>query len=299
MNQKEVEAAGREEYALWRNSKDRVNSIYDFMASNANAHIDRLDTAVTSGDPEDMLDVFGPGGGIAGVTAKGVGKGFWDWITAKNSPILKKHTGRTDEEQVTRLTKKEHLQTQTDLNKRVLARIRYDAYLKRNPITNKKIPKHPGSLAYQLGYRDLALIKKKFEPFIKNTGRKNRPIFSAEERAARKSASRQKDRADKIQRTPNWLTNKELHEIEDMYLLRNKINKATGIDHHVDHIIPLRGKNISGLHVPNNLQVIKASENLFKNNKINLKDIDKISKEAYERTVQQREFLKSLKGKIK
>lgn len=47
-----------------------------------------------------------------------------------------------------------------------------------------------------------------------------------------------------------------------------KIRKsATGLEWHIDHMIPLKGRNASGLHCGLNFQVIPAYINLLKNNK--------------------------------
>ncbi len=76
-----------------------------------------------------------------------------------------------------------------------------------------------------------------------------------------------KRRAAKDQRTPNWLTHEHKAAILRVYSERARLTKETGVVHHVDHIVPLRGKNVSGLHVPWNLQVLTAKENLSKSNK--------------------------------
>lgn len=62
---------------------------------------------------------------------------------------------------------------------------------------------------------------------------------------------------------PAWAN---LEKIKDIYKDRQLLSEMTGIEHHVDHIIPLRGKLVSGLHVENNLRIIPAIENLSKNN---------------------------------
>ena len=56
----------------------------------------------------------------------------------------------------------------------------------------------------------------------------------------------------KICRTPNWLTICDLFEIQCIYTYRAALQKI-GLQYEVDHIIPLKGVLVSGLHVPENL----------------------------------------------
>jgi 5-methylcytosine-specific restriction endonuclease McrA len=59
---------------------------------------------------------------------------------------------------------------------------------------------------------------------------------------------------------PRWLSEAQRLEIKSMYA------KAARAKLHVDHIVPLKGKNVSGLHVPWNLQLLTKSENCRKRN---------------------------------
>jgi len=69
------------------------------------------------------------------------------------------------------------------------------------------------------------------------------------------------------QRTPKWLDEVGFERIQNEYKLAALLTKVTGSPWHVDHIIPLQGKNVSGLHVPSNLRVLQAAENISKKNK--------------------------------
>lgn len=68
-----------------------------------------------------------------------------------------------------------------------------------------------------------------------------------------------------LQAIPSWAN---LEKIKDIYKQREELTKQTGIVYHVDHIIPLRGRNVCGLHVENNLRVIPGSDNLSKHCKL-------------------------------
>jgi hypothetical protein len=75
-------------------------------------------------------------------------------------------------------------------------------------------------------------------------------------------------RAAKIQATPHWLTKEDLQEITEFYKEAQTLKLTTGQEYHVDHIVPLRGENVCGLHVPWNLQILSAYENISKSNKL-------------------------------
>jgi len=77
-------------------------------------------------------------------------------------------------------------------------------------------------------------------------------------------------RANKLSATPHWLTADDKKWIAWHYRHAKAMQDLTGIVHHVDHIIPLQGKLVCGLHTPYNLQVIPAAENIGKGNRISL-----------------------------
>lgn len=68
--------------------------------------------------------------------------------------------------------------------------------------------------------------------------------------------------------TPPWLTHRQKTEIRNLYRIAIEMSKTTGERYVVDHIIPLQGETVCGLHVPWNLRVITQDENLVKSNKL-------------------------------
>lgn len=76
-----------------------------------------------------------------------------------------------------------------------------------------------------------------------------------------------KHRAAKVNRTPAWLTEDDFWMMEQAYDIAQKRTRMLGSPWHVDHIVPLHGELVSGLHVPHNLQVIPAWDNRSKSNR--------------------------------
>ncbi len=94
--------------------------------------------------------------------------------------------------------------------------------------------------------------KVKIREYQSEYGRENRHIFNAKG---------MKRYAAKLNASPSWVTKEEHEAIKELY----KEAQEKGM--HVDHIVPLQGKNVCGLHVLANLQLLSPTDNLSKSNK--------------------------------
>jgi hypothetical protein len=65
--------------------------------------------------------------------------------------------------------------------------------------------------------------------------------------------------------TPKWA---DLAAIRRVYSEARKTSLATGFIHHVDHVIPLNGEIVSGLHWEGNLQILPWADNVKKSNQL-------------------------------
>jgi len=86
----------------------------------------------------------------------------------------------------------------------------------------------------------------------------------AKNNRGKRCAMRMRRVAGQLQATPKWA---DAEKIKEFYVIADMMRKLTGEDYHVDHIVPLRGVNVCGLHNEFNLQVLPASENIRKGNK--------------------------------
>jgi hypothetical protein len=115
----------------------------------------------------------------------------------------------------------------------------------------KNVAKSPKRKIYE---RNRVRQAEKLRP-IKQAWKKRNPVANA--------LCESKRRIRKTDAQPSWAN---LKEIDRIYQKCYQVSLQTGILHHVDHIIPLKGKLVCGLHVENNLQIIPASLNYAKGN---------------------------------
>jgi hypothetical protein len=86
------------------------------------------------------------------------------------------------------------------------------------------------------------------------------------ENAGKKKSKRAKARAKAELRIPAWLSDDDKWMIDQAYELAAIRSKLFEFQWDVDHVIPMKGKLVSGLHVPTNLQVIPHVLNVRKYN---------------------------------
>lgn len=95
----------------------------------------------------------------------------------------------------------------------------------------------------------------------------NRVNDYAKRNPAWKASHCAKRRAKKLQACPPWTTEDDFFLIQEAHDLARRRKEITGFAWHVDHIVPLQGKKVCGLHVWWNMQVIPGSLNSIKGNR--------------------------------
>lgn len=93
-------------------------------------------------------------------------------------------------------------------------------------------------------------------------GRKNALKWARDNRG-RHLANVKARKMAQAQRMPAWADKAAIRKV---YVRARELSFLTGRVYHVDHIVPLRGKHVSGLHVEGNLQILSAVKNLQKHN---------------------------------
>jgi hypothetical protein len=132
---------------------------------------------------------------------------------------------------------------------------RQKAWRDANPDKAKKIARKYFNANKELMYERTAIWLKDNREYSNLWYKKN---------PSKAAANASKRRARLLNATPKWAN---FNAIQTKYALAESISKVTGIKYHVDHIVPLKGKNVCGLHVHENLRVIPAKDNLVKSNK--------------------------------
>lgn len=107
---------------------------------------------------------------------------------------------------------------------------------------------------------------------MKRNGRSEQELLETKRKASRNSnrknparvkANKIKYETKRLVATPLWAS---LDEMNKIYEQAKMLTITTGIKHQVDHIIPINGERVSGLHVLSNLQILTQAENVSKSN---------------------------------
>jgi len=117
---------------------------------------------------------------------------------------------------------------------------------------NKKTLKEYKAQWFQKNKSKLDKIRKEY---AKNYRKNNAGLINA---------NTAKRRSSKLRATPLWA---DLEKVKILYEKAKWLSNLMGKQFHVDHVYPLKGKNVCGLHVWENLQLLEAELNIKKNNR--------------------------------
>lgn len=131
---------------------------------------------------------------------------------------------------------------------------RVRALRKRYPESQKK---------YATSERGRQRSREQSRRWVKANPERAKQVWKATYERNREAVIRRTIERNARHRTPSWA---DLDIIAEFYAGARELTRQTGIEHHVDHIVPLRGKTVCGLHVETNLQVIPAEVNRMKSN---------------------------------
>lgn len=126
-----------------------------------------------------------------------------------------------------------------------------DEKLQATSIWREKNREHVNN--YSKNYREIH--REKTRQSSKQSKIKNRALHTSLER---------KRLAVKLNASPKWMSKNDLNCILNIYKMARRIQDKSGVIMAVDHIVPLQGKTVCGLHVPWNLRIVSRSENSIK-----------------------------------
>lgn len=112
------------------------------------------------------------------------------------------------------------------------------------------------SVGYYTNYRDANRLKRREQNARWDKNNKGKV-----------NAKTAKRHTAKMHRMPKWLSAEQKKDIKDFYVMASELESVFPWKQHVDHIVPLQGKTVSGLHVSWNLQIIPAVWNIAKGNR--------------------------------
>lgn len=144
-----------------------------------------------------------------------------------------------------------------------LKRETFKAWYKKNREVQLVKSKARSKLWYQANKERRALKAKEWEMNNKEKRLASRRIYWVENPHVNANIKARR-RARQLKATPSWLTQEHWQQIKEVY----KSAKALNGTFEVDHIIPLQGETVCGLHVPWNLQVLDRFSNRQKRNNL-------------------------------